>query len=108
MMWRMVALGAAGQALVEQDALASEGASWPAQPSMQLACLTRPGWMQAWYLTPCAPAGGDLHTKLTRSLVPYTEKEAAGIMRAVLGVLQHCHDMGVAYRCSGCRGNGGC
>lgn len=47
-----------------------------------------------------AHTGGDLHTKITRSLVPYTEKEAVGIMRAVLNVLLHCHDVGVAYRCA--------
>jgi serine/threonine protein kinase len=37
-------------------------------------------------------------SKLTKTLVPYTEKEASSIMRTVLLVLRHCHAMGVLHR----------
>ncbi len=37
-------------------------------------------------------------SKLTKTPVPYTEKEVAAIMQSVLMVLQHCHAMGVLYR----------
>jgi serine/threonine protein kinase len=37
-------------------------------------------------------------SKLTKTLVPYTEKEASSIMRTVLLVIRHCHAMGVLHR----------
>jgi hypothetical protein len=39
-----------------------------------------------------------LYAKLTRSPVPYTERDVAGVMYVVLSVLAHCHAMGVGVR----------
>ncbi|GFH31334.1 uncharacterized protein HaLaN_30354, partial [Haematococcus lacustris] len=43
-------------------------------------------------------SGGDLYSKLTKTVVPYTEREASGILHSILEVLQHCHNSLVLYR----------
>jgi len=42
--------------------------------------------------------GGDLLSKVSKSLEPCSENYAASITRAVLLVIQHCHSCGVIYR----------
>ncbi|KAL6753863.1 kinase-like domain-containing protein [Haematococcus lacustris] len=43
-------------------------------------------------------SGGDLKSKLTKAVVPPTEREASAIMHSILQVLEYCHSRQVLYR----------